>query len=113
LHSIHCENKQPVRTPSRGRAPVFRAFRTPLGPLPRISTLSEGGRARCAATFGEVGSLASLCPEDEVSNKQISFWPSSKGTSWGRGVFFKKSPYHSTKKGTLLEKGRVGVTPTK
>ena len=34
LRSIHCENKRPVWTPPRGRAAVFRAFRTPLGPLP-------------------------------------------------------------------------------
>ena len=113
LHSIHCENKRPNWTRSRGRAPVFRAFRTPFGPLPRIFTLSEGGRARCAATLGEVYSIASLCPGDNVSNKQISFWSSSEGTLGGRGVFFKKSPYQGTKKGTLLEKGRVGVTPMK
>ena len=43
----------------------------------------RGGRARCAATLGDVRSLASLCPEDNVSNKQISFWPSSKGTFGG------------------------------
>ena len=62
----------------------------PSAPYLQFPPYPRGGRARCAATFGEVGSLASLCPEDDVSNKQISFWLSSKGTSWGRVFFFQK-----------------------
>ena len=52
LHSIHCENKRPVRTPPRGRAPVFRAFRTPLGPLPPNFHLIRGRKGKMCSNFG-------------------------------------------------------------
>ena len=71
----------------RGVERQFSELTEPSAPYLRISTLSEGGRARCAATFEEVGSIASLCPEDNVSNKQISFWPSSKSTFGGQCCF--------------------------
>ncbi len=63
-----------------------------LSKTPRpYSSLSNLRRARLAAALVEVWSLASLCPYDTVSNKQISFWLSSEGTSGGRGDFLKES----------------------